>query len=102
MMSKLLSENTNEVLPFGRFGLSEDEFQQLLLFHYNTDSQGPQIRSCNEMPFFDWEAALLKSFFEANSDNEPLCSLVSAMMQCVKIDYLQRRADKAIHLVPPK
>lgn len=93
---------TEEVVPFARFGLTEEEFNRLSLLHYKMNETMPQVRSGNELPFFDWEAELLEKFFKDNSDNKTLCGLMVAMMECVNKDFLRERAEKALMFVPKR
>jgi hypothetical protein len=100
IMSAPKSDVTDKVVLYARFGLTEEEFNRLSLVHYQMNETRPQVRSGNELPFFDWEADLLQDFYEENWQNEALCALITAMMECVKKDFLRERAEKALLHVP--
>jgi hypothetical protein len=66
-----------------RFGITLRVFNDLRVAHDVMNCSQPRTRSCDELPFFDWEAALLRKVLLDNQDNVPLCSLMAAMMYYV-------------------
>lgn len=53
------------------------------------------------MPFFDWEAKKLAKIFDHFKDDEALCGLVAAMMQCVH-EEVERTRKKTATKVPTR
>ena len=82
---------TNESLI--RFGITLQVFNDLRVTHDVMNCSKPRTRSCDELPFFDWEAALLQKLLLDNQDNVPLCGLVAAMMHCVH-EHVQSKLGK--------
>lgn len=76
-----------------RFGITLQVFSDLRVSHDVMNCSQPRTRSCNELPFFDWEATLLRKLLEDSRDNVPLCGLVAAMMHYVH-QSVQRQIGK--------
>ncbi len=87
-------------LPFVRFGLTKTRFEALREIHDSQNEELPRTRSCDEMPFFDWEADKLQKVFEQFKEDDVTCGLIAAMMQLVQDDVLRKRAEKAAKLIP--
>lgn len=75
------------------FGLTSQVFSDLRVAHDVMNCSQPSTRSCNELPFFDWEATLLGKLLEDNRDNVSLCGLLAAMMYYVH-ESVQRKLAK--------
>ncbi len=82
--------------PFVRFGLTEQVFNDLRVAHDVMNCTKPTTRSCNELPFFDWEARLLAKLLEDNKENVPLCALVAAMMYSVHVSVQKELGKKVV------
>jgi hypothetical protein len=95
----MCSSNDVATEPFARFGLTEQDFKALLCAHNIMNYTGSRARSCNEMPFFDWEADELAKIFAHFKDNQALCGIIAAMMQ-LKHDAEKRR--QTAHKVPTR
>jgi len=79
--------------PYERFGLTEEEFKNLLQKHKKLSGSEPQVKSCEDSPLYDWEAGALARVFEVFPDDVPVRSLLAAMMLLVQTD-VRRRHDE--------
>lgn len=86
-------------VDYAVFGLTEDDFKQLLLKQdKNNDAMAHQRRASPKFPFRYWEADLLKEMFEVLKDNEDAQALLAALMQMCEYHVLEQRAKKAAPL----
>ncbi len=80
--------------PFQRFGLTEEEFNNLVQTHLDLNDSLPRIRSSNDNPLFDWEAEKISLVLEHYKDDKVLCSIICAMLQLVQKDVARIHAER--------
>lgn len=85
-------------VPFTRFNLTKETFEELRLVHSVMNCTEVRTRSSNEMPFFDWEAAMLAKVFTHFKDDRAICGLIAAMMHCVNDDFMRHKKASAVEV----
>jgi len=87
----MYSSQDTATIPFARFNLTPETFEEFRRVHSVMNCTEERKRSCNEMPFFDWEAKKLAQVFAHFKDDRAICGLIAAMMYCVKDDFRRTR-----------
>lgn len=92
----MCSAQDKATVPFARFHLTEQVFKDLRVKHDVMNCTEPRERSCDEMPFFDWEAEKLAQVFDHFKEDEALCGLLAAMMQYVHEGVQRERGTRRV------
>jgi len=96
----MMSEEKKTLRPFERFSLTEDEFNRRVELHLSLNRSKPRVRSSNDLPFYDWEAAAIKRINDRCKGDFDALALVAGLMKLVDDDVRRRHVEETLRMVP--